>query len=117
MRKQVLGYDFNTVAYADQVFTTKSDIFPLGCIFYYVLSMGGHPYGEMPKQDSNILEGKLVCLHEPDPIKYFPVIGQMLSDEQDARPDCNEILLTKFRFNEQVMTSSQAISTSPPEER
>ena len=31
------------------------DIFPLGCLFYYTLTRGGHPYGRDFERDVNIL--------------------------------------------------------------
>lgn len=35
--------------------TTSVDIFSLGCVFYYVLSRGLHPFGETMKRQANIL--------------------------------------------------------------
>lgn len=35
--------------------TTSVDIFSLGCVFYYVLSNGGHPFGDPVKRQANIL--------------------------------------------------------------
>lgn len=31
------------------------DIFSLGCVYYYVLSNGGHPFGDTVKRQLNIL--------------------------------------------------------------
>ena len=33
------------------------DIFSAGCIFYYILSAGLHPFGERFKQQANIING------------------------------------------------------------
>ncbi len=55
------------------------DIFSLGCVFYYVLSNGGHPFGDTVKRQLNILsyeydlrifdgekyENSKVRVHEP----------------------------------------------------
>lgn len=35
--------------------TTSVDIFSLGCVFYYVLSKGKHPFGDNLKRQANIL--------------------------------------------------------------
>ena len=38
--------------------TKKVDIFALGCLFYYCLTKGGHPYGEWPKTEVNIMSNR-----------------------------------------------------------
>lgn len=37
--------------------TSAVDIFSAGCVFYYVLSGGGHPFGESLYRQANILAG------------------------------------------------------------
>ena len=39
--------------------TTKVDIFSLGCVFYYILSRGDHPFGRRFEREKNILSNKL----------------------------------------------------------
>lgn len=39
--------------------TRSIDIFSLGCIFYYVLTGGEHPFGGRYEREMNILNGKL----------------------------------------------------------
>lgn len=43
------------------------DIFSAGCVFYYVISEGSHPFGKSLQRQANILLGaySLDCLH-PD---------------------------------------------------
>merc|ERR1712141_727847 len=36
--------------------TCMVDIFSLGCVYYYVLTNGHHPFGEIYKRQANILE-------------------------------------------------------------
>jgi len=38
--------------------TRSIDIFSLGCIFYYVLTKGEHPFGGRYEREMNILQGK-----------------------------------------------------------
>ena len=38
--------------------TQKVDIFSLGCVFYYLMSKGEHPFGQRLERDINILSGK-----------------------------------------------------------
>lgn len=45
--------------------TRSIDVFSLGCIFYYVLTRGEHPFGGRYEREMNILQGK-VCLDRLD---------------------------------------------------
>lgn len=38
--------------------TYKVDIFSLGCVFYYLLSKGGHPYGQRFEREKNIISNR-----------------------------------------------------------
>ena len=40
--------------------TKRLDIFPLGCLFYYTLTKGLHPYGRGVDRDSNILNDRKI---------------------------------------------------------
>lgn len=43
--------------------TTSVDIFSLGCVFYYVISRGLHPFGDVVKRQSNILSHEFELKH------------------------------------------------------
>lgn len=51
------------------------DIFSAGCVFYYVISEGSHPFGKSLQRQANILLGAygLDCLH---PEKHGEQAGQ-----------------------------------------
>lgn len=38
--------------------TCAVDVFSLGCIYYYVLTRGKHPFGEVLKRQANIMQGE-----------------------------------------------------------
>jgi serine/threonine-protein kinase/endoribonuclease IRE1 len=38
--------------------TQKVDIFSLGCVFYYLMSKGEHPFGQHFERQSNIIAGR-----------------------------------------------------------
>ena len=38
--------------------TQKVDIFSLGCVFYYILSLGHHPFGQRYERERNIINNK-----------------------------------------------------------
>lgn len=43
--------------------TSAVDIFSAGCVFYYVLSSGSHPFGESLSRQANILAGAPCLAH------------------------------------------------------
>lgn len=43
--------------------TSAVDIFSAGCVFYYVLSGGSHPFGESLYRQANILAGAPSLVH------------------------------------------------------
>ncbi|XP_052891575.1 serine/threonine-protein kinase/endoribonuclease IRE1 [Anopheles moucheti] len=57
--------------------TTSVDIFSLGCVFYYVLSGGFHPFGDNLKRQANILSNE----HDLSMLR-----------RENAQPDCRTIL-------------------------
>jgi len=48
----------------------KIDIFALGCIFYYVLCNGAHPFGGRYEREANILRGQ----YNLDALKHSPEV-------------------------------------------
>ncbi|KDQ56896.1 hypothetical protein JAAARDRAFT_59114 [Jaapia argillacea MUCL 33604] len=80
---------------------TKSvDIFALGCVFYYVLTNGGHPFGDRFEREVNIIKD----IKSLDGLERFgeegseavDLIGHMLDPEASQRPDTRTCLLHPF---------------------
>ncbi|KAH8097089.1 hypothetical protein BXZ70DRAFT_991005 [Cristinia sonorae] len=71
--------------------TKAVDIFALGCLFYYVLTNGGHPFGDRFEREVNILKNAKSL----DGLERFgeegseavDIITRMLSPEASERPD------------------------------
>lgn len=79
--------------------TTSVDIFSLGCVFYYVLTKGRHPFGETMKRQANILgaEFNLEHLLENDEETHTHVLAvemirDMINDEAQCRPTARGVL-------------------------
>ena len=69
--------------------TRAIDIFSAGCVFYYVLSGGDHPFGDRFSRESNILKGdhslaKLENMGE-DGVEAMDLIERMISNESRSR--------------------------------
>ncbi|KZV99075.1 kinase-like protein, partial [Exidia glandulosa HHB12029] len=80
---------------------TKSvDVFALGCLFYYTLTNGDHPYGDRFNRERNIMKNEfrldeLERLGE-EGVEAMDLISKMLDPEPKARPDTLAILLHPF---------------------
>lgn len=79
--------------------TTSVDIFSLGCVFYYVLTNGRHPFGENMKRQANILgaEFDLDHLFEDDQETHTNVLAEeivrdMINDEPHLRPTAKGVI-------------------------
>uniref|UniRef100_A0A673UQ98 Serine/threonine-protein kinase/endoribonuclease IRE2 n=1 Tax=Suricata suricatta TaxID=37032 RepID=A0A673UQ98_SURSU len=80
--------------------TSAVDIFSAGCVFYYVLSGGSHPFGESLYRQANILAGapRLAHLEEEthDKVVARNLVEAMLSPLPQARPSAHQVLAHPF---------------------
>ena len=60
------------------------DVFALGCLFFYILTRGGHPFGSVDVRDSNILRG-IVCLDGLECLEARDLIMKMLASAPSER--------------------------------
>ncbi|KAG8906966.1 bifunctional endoribonuclease/protein kinase ire1 [Tulasnella sp. 403] len=80
---------------------TKSvDVFALGCLYYYVLTIGEHPYGERYEREMNILKNvkqleKLEAFGE-EGLEAQDLVEAMLDPEPKSRPDTKGCLIHPF---------------------
>ncbi|KAF8208276.1 hypothetical protein K438DRAFT_1574766 [Mycena galopus ATCC 62051] len=80
---------------------TKSvDIFALGCLFYYTMTSGGHPFGDRFEREANIMKGtkNLQGLERfgEEGEEAVDLISAMLHAEARERPDTTTCLLHPF---------------------
>ncbi|WKX97486.1 hypothetical protein Q1695_013280 [Nippostrongylus brasiliensis] len=73
------------------------DVFSLGCIFYYVLSDGEHPFGDSLHRQTNIINGKynLRAIKE-DVTVSSSLIESMIQSLPSARPSVSAVLMHPF---------------------
>ncbi|KAL0110554.1 hypothetical protein PUN28_013865 [Cardiocondyla obscurior] len=77
--------------------TCAVDIFSLGCVFYYVLSGGKHPFGDSLRRQANILcdESDLTALEQVSSLSdrelALMLIKAMISSNPAARPPASAI--------------------------
>ncbi|KTG47292.1 hypothetical protein cypCar_00021629, partial [Cyprinus carpio] len=80
--------------------TCMVDIFSAGCVFYYVVSEGHHPFGKSLQRQANILLGAY-SLDHLDPNRHEDIVArnlieQMLSMEPEKRPLADRVLKHPF---------------------
>ncbi|ODQ65448.1 protein kinase and ribonuclease [Nadsonia fulvescens var. elongata DSM 6958] len=88
--------------------TRAIDIFSLGCVFYYVLSGGSHPFGEEYDRNGNIIRNK-VSFRNLDLLAYdysecVDLINRMIAHKPKDRPDITDVLTHPYFW-----TSSQRL--------
>ncbi|ODM87742.1 Serine/threonine-protein kinase/endoribonuclease IRE1 [Orchesella cincta] len=76
-------------------FTIESDVFALGCVYYYVLTDGKHAFGDFIRCQTNILDDKATLKHTE--VKHgcaqnLQFVKLMISMEPTLRPTCSAIL-------------------------
>ncbi|XP_061830351.1 serine/threonine-protein kinase/endoribonuclease IRE1 [Nerophis lumbriciformis] len=80
--------------------TCAVDIFSAGCVFYYVVSQGSHPFGKSLQRQANILLGTYSLDHlQTDKHTDFiarQLIEQMMSMEPHRRPSAECVLKHPF---------------------
>lgn len=84
--------------------TKAIDIFSLGCVFYYILSGGGHPFGDRYLREGNIIRGEynldaLKMLCPDDYVEAGDLIESMISFNPKLRPDTATILKHPYFWN------------------
>ncbi|XP_053132408.1 serine/threonine-protein kinase/endoribonuclease IRE2 [Hemicordylus capensis] len=80
--------------------TSAVDIFSAGCVFYYVVSSGQHPFGDSLRRQANILTGAYQLGHL-QPETHENLIGQelmerMISSDPHRRPSAAQVLAHPF---------------------
>ncbi|XP_044305442.1 serine/threonine-protein kinase/endoribonuclease IRE1 isoform X1 [Varanus komodoensis] len=80
--------------------THTVDIFSAGCVFYYVISEGNHPFGKSLQRQANILLGAYsLDLLNPEKHEYIvarDLIEQMISTDPQKRPSAKCVLKHPF---------------------
>ncbi|KAK7794108.1 hypothetical protein R5R35_012602 [Gryllus longicercus] len=93
--------------------TCSVDIFSLGCVFYYVLSSGKHPFGDTLRRQANILSGEsqLNDLEGDDKLMHRTLVEAMINTDPSRRPPASAIVKHPiFWKNHSILTFFQDVS-------
>ncbi|KAI9028499.1 kinase-like domain-containing protein [Hyaloraphidium curvatum] len=81
--------------------TRAVDIFSAGCVFYYILSGGEHPFGDRYEREANILRGnfrldRLQGMGE-EGVEAMDLISAMIArDAKASRPSAKDVLIHPY---------------------
>ncbi|KAI8584377.1 hypothetical protein K450DRAFT_219550 [Umbelopsis ramanniana AG] len=83
--------------------TRAIDIFSAGCLFYYVLSQGEHPFGDKFSREVNILKNQYNLDRLEDlgdnAIEAKDLIERMISANPKDRPSAEQIMIHPYFWN------------------
>uniref|UniRef100_W5LGF4 Serine/threonine-protein kinase/endoribonuclease IRE1 n=1 Tax=Astyanax mexicanus TaxID=7994 RepID=W5LGF4_ASTMX len=104
--------------------TSAVDVFSAGCVFYYVVSRGQHPFGDTLRRQANILSGACSLEHFMEDL-HGDVIGRdliegMISADPESRPSTASILKHPFFWSPEKQLQffqdvSDRIEKEPPD--
>ncbi|KAK9353049.1 hypothetical protein V1523DRAFT_412216 [Lipomyces doorenjongii] len=85
--------------------TRAIDIFSLGCVFYYVLSNGSHPFGDRYMREANIIKADY-SLDYLEALGYQGIeardlIERMLDRDPKKRPTAHDVLMHPYFWSMQ----------------
>uniref|UniRef100_A0A8C8DXN7 non-specific serine/threonine protein kinase n=1 Tax=Oryzias sinensis TaxID=183150 RepID=A0A8C8DXN7_9TELE len=76
--------------------TAAVDVFSAGCVFYYVVSRGQHPFGDALRRQINILSGEYSLSHFKEESNARDLIEQMIGANAETRPSTECVLKHPF---------------------
>ncbi|XP_074540963.1 serine/threonine-protein kinase/endoribonuclease IRE1 [Halichoeres trimaculatus] len=68
--------------------TAVVDVFSAGCVFYYVVSRGQHPFGDSLRRQVNILSGEYSLSHFMEDIHDDVIARDLIEQMIHAEPEC-----------------------------
>ena len=80
--------------------TPKVDVFSLGCLFYYVITGGRHPFGSLHLRQANIVQGRSDLSALDNDMIAVDLISRMIAQRPEDRPDAQEILAHPFFWDD-----------------
>lgn len=85
--------------------TKAIDIFSLGCVYFFMLTGGVHPFGDKYMRDGNIIKGEynidLLSIKCPnDKYESKDLIAGMIEADPSLRPSTRKIMKHPFFWNE-----------------
>lgn len=85
--------------------TRAVDLFSLGCVLFYCITCGRHPFGDHLERDVNVAKNKVnlfLVEHIPEAVDLFT---QLLNPNSELRPRASEVLHHPLFWNSELRLS------------
>lgn len=85
--------------------TRAVDLFSLGCVLFFCITCGRHPFGEHLERDVNVAKNRVnlfLVEHIPEAVDLFL---QLLNPNAELRPKASEVLHHPFFWNSEMRMS------------
>ncbi|KAL2916325.1 bifunctional endoribonuclease/protein kinase ire1 [Polyrhizophydium stewartii] len=106
--------------------TRAVDIFSIGCVFFYVLTGGKHPFGDKFLREINVLRGNFrldaLDVLKEESVLAKDLIKRMISKDPSKRPDAAQVIMHPFfwkpadrlRFLQDISDRLEVEKRDPP---
>lgn len=92
-------------------------MFSLGCLYYYVLSEGSHPFGDTLRRQANILSGDSSLEDLKGDVWQIaiqkPLISALISHKPTSRPPCSAVLAHPIFWNKATILAFLQVQLLP----
>nr|PNR36423.1 hypothetical protein PHYPA_022274 [Physcomitrium patens] len=85
--------------------TRAVDVFSLGCLFFFCITGGQHPFGEHFLRDANIAKGAPDFFYIEDMPEAYHLIKALLCYDPSKRPAAKDVMLHPFFWNSEQRLS------------
>jgi len=87
--------------------TKAIDVFALGCLFYYALNDGNHPFGDRFHRQANVYDGRsdINALKNEESLCKHHLIAAMIDDDPRNRPVMDAVLKHPMFWDSQTILS------------
>ncbi|XP_010548202.1 PREDICTED: serine/threonine-protein kinase/endoribonuclease IRE1a [Tarenaya hassleriana] len=85
--------------------TRAVDTFSLGCVLFFCITGGKHPFGENLERDVNIVKNRVDLFLVDHVPEALDLISRLLNPDPELRPNSNDVLLHPLFWNSEMRLS------------